>query len=67
MNNALKNFFPRLESTSNTRVEFYNKFQHEADEYDRDFLDKYNADLDTTLIFVGFPILIILRLIKLSG
>jgi hypothetical protein len=54
VNDALKNYFPRLESTSNARIEFYNKFQHEADEYDRDFLRKYSGDLDTTLIFVRF-------------
>ena len=53
INSALKNYFPRLEPTSNVRVEFYNKFQHEADEYDRDFLQQYTGDLDTTLIFVG--------------
>lgn len=53
VNNVLKTYFPRLESTSNARVQFYNKFQRGADEYDRDFLDKHKADLDTTLIFVG--------------
>ena len=53
VNDALKNYFPRLESTSNVRVQFYNKFQREADEHDRDFLKKYSGDLDTTLIFVS--------------
>lgn len=53
--NALKNYFPPLES-SNARVEFYNKFKREADDYDNDFLKKYGGDLDITLIFVGPPL-----------
>ena len=54
--NALKNYFPRLESAgSGARAEFYNKFKREADEYDKDFLEKHRGDLDTTLIFVGLP------------
>ena len=53
--NALKNFLPRLESTTNARAEFYNRFKREADEYDNDFLRKYRGDLETTLIFVGLP------------
>ena len=50
--NALKNYFPRPEATANVRTQFYKNFQHEADEHDKDFVGKYNADLDTTLIFV---------------
>ncbi|KAF9784030.1 hypothetical protein BJ322DRAFT_1007821, partial [Thelephora terrestris] len=38
---------------SGARVEFYDKFQREADEYDRDFMRKYDEDLNTTLIFAG--------------
>ena len=56
LQNALKNYLPRLESTSDPRTEFYNKFKREADEYDNDFLGKYRGDLDTTLIFVGLPL-----------
>ena len=57
INNALKNYFPRLEPTSDVRVEFYNKFQRVADKYDRDLLNKYEAELRTTLTSVGlfFP------------
>ena len=56
MQNALKNYLPRLESTgSGPRAEFYSKFKREADEYDNDFLEKYRGDLDTTLIFVSLP------------
>jgi hypothetical protein len=55
---ALPSLFPNLLGTaSSARVEFYDKFQREADEYDRDFMKKYDEDLNTTLIFVGaFPV-----------
>ena len=52
---ALATLFPHLLGTTNSApVEFYDKFQREADEHDRDFMKKYGEDLDTTLIFVGF-------------
>ena len=35
------------------RVEFYDKYKREADEYDKDFIKKYDQDLNTTLIFVS--------------
>ena len=47
-------FLHLLGTTSSAPVEFYDKFQREADEHDRDFMKKYGEDLDTTLIFVGF-------------
>jgi len=51
---ALPSLFPNLHGTTNSaRVEFYDKFQHEADDYDRDFTKKYGEDLDITLIFVS--------------
>ena len=37
----------------NPRMEFYNKFQREMEEHDRDFEKKYDEDLNTTLIFVS--------------
>jgi len=50
---ALPSLFPNLLGTaSSARVEFYGKFQQEADEYDSDFM-KYDEDLNTTLIFVS--------------
>jgi hypothetical protein len=42
-----------LGTTRGARVEFYDKFQREADEYDSDLLKKYGEDLGNTLIFVG--------------
>jgi len=54
---ALPSLFPNLLGTSSSaRVEFYDKFQREADEYDRDFMNKYDEDLNTTLIFVSILI-----------
>lgn len=50
---ALPTLFPHLGTAGGPRVEFYNKFQREADEYDRDFMKKYDGDLDTTLIFAS--------------
>ena len=51
---ALPTLFPHLGTASTARAEFYNKFQREADEFDRDFIKKYDEDLNTTLIFVSF-------------
>ena len=52
---ALPTLFPNLlGATRNARIEFFDKFQREADEYDGDFTTKYGGDLDTTLIFVRF-------------
>ena len=50
--NALKNYLPRLESTGDARVEFYSRHKRETGEYDKRFVERYNADADTTLITV---------------
>jgi len=34
------------------RTKFYEMYRHEAEEYDREFIKKYDEDLNTTLIFV---------------
>ena len=34
------------------RTKFYNLYRREAEEYDREFIERYDQDLDTTLIFV---------------
>jgi len=36
------------------RARFFEDYRKEADEYDRDFMKKYDEDLNTTLIFVSF-------------
>jgi len=35
------------------RAAFYDIYHREAEEYDRDFIKKYDEDLNTTLIFVS--------------
>lgn len=34
-------------------IEFYKLFKRESDEYDNDFIKKYDDDANTTLIFVS--------------
>jgi len=36
------------------QVGFYIMYKREAMEYDTEYMKKYNDDLNTTLIFVGF-------------
>jgi len=50
---ALPALFPSLGTTNNPAAEFYNKFQRAADDHDRDFIKKYDEDLNSTLIFVS--------------
>jgi len=35
------------------RAKFYDMYRTEAEEYDREFIKKYDEDLNTTLIFVS--------------
>ena len=37
------------------RAQFYERYRKVADDYDKDFMKKHDGDLDTTLIFVGYP------------
>ena len=37
------------------RAQFYERYRKEAEEYDKDFMKKHDEDLNTTLIFVGYP------------
>lgn len=51
---AFLKLFPNLHgTTSGPRADFYDKFQREAEDHDRDFMKKYDEDLNTTLIFVS--------------
>ena len=36
------------------RTKFYDVYRREAEEYDREFIKRYDEDLNTTLIFVCF-------------
>ena len=53
LRDALKSVVDSSGLGSNPRVEFYNKFQREMEDHDRDFEKKYDEDLNTTLIFVS--------------
>lgn len=53
LRDALKSVLEK-DGHSNPRTRFYNRFKAEVAEHDDDFLQTYNADLDTTLIFVCF-------------
>ena len=55
LHNALKSVLGGAGPGANPRMEFYNKFQREMEEHDRDFEKKYDEDLNTTLIFVSVP------------
>ena len=51
---ALPTLFPNIIGmASNPRVEFFEKFDRAADDHDRNFIKKYDEDLNTTLIFVS--------------
>ena len=40
------------------KLDFYTMYRRETMEYDTEYMEKYNEDLNTTLIFVGstFPL-----------
>ena len=42
-------------SFEDLRAKFYEHYRKEAEEYDNDFMKKYDEDLNTTLIFVCCP------------
>ena len=39
-------------TTEDLRGRFYERYRKEAEEYDKEFLEKHSEDLNTTLIFV---------------
>ena len=43
-----------LSAQEDYRSQFYKHYRREADEYDREFMEKHDEDLNTTLIFVSF-------------
>ena len=44
---------PPLKSDE-ARTDFYNVYKRESTEYDTNYVKKYEEDLNTTLVFVGF-------------
>ena len=55
LHSALKEFFDPLR-TNNSRADFFSVYRRESDEFDREYTKKYDEDLNTTLIFVSYPI-----------
>jgi len=55
---ALRSFFQPIK-TDDPRVDFYAMYKREATEYDMDYVKKYDEDLNTTLIFVRCPPLLL--------
>jgi hypothetical protein len=54
----LRQFFSRKQGVftanrENHQAQFYKDYRRAAEEYDKEFLRKYNEDLNTTLIFVS--------------
>ena len=45
-----------------TRERFWTTYKKAADEYDEEFLGKYNGDMDTSMIFVSPNLLVSLKL-----
>jgi len=58
LQSALKEFFDPLR-TNDSRADFFAVYRKESEEFDRDYARKYDEDLNTSLIFVSRPILII--------
>jgi len=50
---ALRVFFQPIEN-GDPKIDFYTMYKREATEYDTEYMQNYNEDLNTTLIFVRF-------------
>ena len=50
---ALRMFFQPIKNDDPT-LDFYIMYKRETTEYDTEYMQKYNEDLNTTLIFVRF-------------
>jgi hypothetical protein len=50
---ALRMYFQPMKS-NDPKLDFYTMYKRETMEYDTEYMQKYNEDLNTTLIFVRF-------------
>jgi len=50
---ALRMFFIPIKN-DDPKLDFYTMYKRETTEYDTEYMQKYNEDLNTTLIFVRF-------------
>ena len=57
---ALRMYFQPIKN-DDPQVDFYTMYKRETVEYDTEYMQKYNEDLNTTLIFVrpSFPLIVI--------
>ena len=53
MQEALRMFFQPIKN-DDPKLDFYTMYKRETSEYDTEYMQKYNEDLNTTLIFVRF-------------
>ena len=53
---ALRIYFQPIKN-DDPKLDFYTMYKRETMEYDTQYMDKYNEDLNTTLIFVRFCVL----------
>jgi hypothetical protein len=56
---ALTDFFPTISSAKSAekdaRAEFFQLYKRESEEFDKEYIKKYDEDANTTLIFVRPP------------
>ena len=52
LHSALKEYLEPLR-TNDSRTDFFAVYRKEAAEFDKDYVQKYDEDLNTTLIFVS--------------
>jgi hypothetical protein len=53
LQDALRMYFQPIK-TNDPKLDFYTMYKRETTEYDTEYMQKYNEDLNTTLIFVRF-------------
>ncbi|KAK6985068.1 hypothetical protein R3P38DRAFT_3374876, partial [Favolaschia claudopus] len=53
MSKAIADLKPKPPATTDKKTAFWNGYMTLANEYDKEFLQKYGTDLDTSLIFAG--------------
>jgi hypothetical protein len=56
---ALRLFMPPLKSDE-ARTDFYTVYKRESIEHDTNYVKKYEEDLNTTLVFVGLAMVLVL-------
>ena len=55
---ALRMYFQPIKN-EDPKLDFYTMYKRETTEFDTEYMQKYNEDLNTTLIFVSFSALLV--------